>query len=193
MNATLLLLLPLAAGNPPCKAEPIPPHFQTGLPYPPPDGPPTVPCPPIGPPAPVLAARVIAPEGIKVSVQPGAPGATRYAVPTTFGFRPGYVYRLELTDIPGRPGEALYPVLEVRGSLVPRPGMKYMDHPAPVFIDRDDIAKALAGGLVTKAIYLEDPARSIPVQTRPDQPIEFTDRTEDAAIKSATESGGSAG
>lgn len=189
MNATFLLLLPLAVGNPPCKAEPIPPHIQTGLPYPPPDGPPGVPCPPLGPPAPVLAARVIAPEGIKVSVQPGVPDATRYAVPTTFGFRPGYIYRLELTDIPGRPGEALYPVLEVRGSLVPRPGMKFLDYPAPIFIDRDDIAKALSGGLVTKAIYLEDPTRAVPVQTGPDQPIEFTDLTEDAAIKSATENG----
>ncbi|HVK16051.1 MAG TPA: hypothetical protein VM533_03820 [Fimbriiglobus sp.] len=189
MNATLLLLLPLAAGNPPCKAEPIPPHFQTGMPYPPPDGPPGVPCPPIGPPAPVLSARVIAPEGVKVSVAPGTPDAKHYPVPTTFGFRPGYVYRLELTDLPGRPGEALYPVLEVRGSLVPRAGMNPADYPAPIFIDRDDIAKALAGGLVTKAIYLEDPTKAVPVQTRPDQPIEFTDLTEDAAIKAATVNG----
>ena len=67
--------------------------------------------------------------------------------------------------------------------------MKYMDYPAPIFIDRDDIAKALAGGLVTKAIYLEDPTKAIPVETRPDQPIEFTDLTEEAAIKSATENG----
>ncbi|HET6575252.1 MAG TPA: hypothetical protein VFG68_16720 [Fimbriiglobus sp.] len=189
MNATLLLLLPLAASHPPCQAAPIPPHFQTGLPYPPPDAPPAAPCPPLGPPAPVLAAQVIAPEGVKVSVRPDAPDAKRYAVPTTFGFRPGYVYRLELTDLPGYPGQALYPVLEVRGSLVPRANMKYMDYPAPVFIDRDDIAKALAGALVTKAIYLEDPAKAVPVPTRPGEPIEFTDLTEDAAIKAAEENG----
>jgi uncharacterized repeat protein (TIGR01451 family) len=188
MNATLCLLLPLTVGNPPCKAEPIPPHIQTGMPYPPPACPPGVPCPPLGP-APVLAARVIAPAGVKVSVAPGTPDAARYPAPTTFGFRPGYRYQLELTDIPGRPGEALYPVLEVRGSLVLRPGMKFLDYPAPVFIDRDDIITALAGGLVTKAIYLEDPAKAIPVETKPDQPIEFTDLSEDAALKAAAEYG----
>ena len=163
MNATLLLLLPLAAGNPPCKAEPIPPHFQTGLPYPPPDCPPGVPCPPIGPPAPLLAARVIAPEGVKVSVQPGAPDATRYAVPTTFGFRPGYVYRLELTDIPGHPGEALYPVLEVRGSLVPRAGHEATWTTRPRSSSTGTTSpRRSSGGLVTKVIYLEDPTQGDP-------------------------------
>jgi uncharacterized repeat protein (TIGR01451 family) len=67
--------------------------------------------------------------------------------------------------------------------------MNYMDHPAPIFIDRDDIAKALAGGLVTKAIYLEDPTKAVPVETRPGQPIEFTDLTEEAALRAATENG----
>jgi uncharacterized repeat protein (TIGR01451 family) len=191
MNATLCLLLPLAVGHPPGHkpAEPIPPRIQTGLPFPPPAAGLVPVCPPVGPPAPVLAARVVAPAGATVAVWPGTPAAKRFAAPATFGFRPGYIYRLELTDLPGFPGEALYPVLEVRGSLVPRPGMNVLEFPAPIVIGRDDVAKALSGVLVTKAIYLEDPARAVPVETRPDQPIEFADATEDAAIRAATEGG----
>src|SRR5262245_54183191 len=197
MNTPLYLLLPMALANSPSGSNcsicptpsPIPPRFQVGMPYPPPECPPGPPCPPIGPPAPVLAGRVIAPEGVKASVFPGSPGAKRFSAPSVFGFRPGYIYRLELTDLPGHPGEAIYPVLEVRGSLVPRPGMKYMDYPAPIYIGRADIEKALAGVLVTKAIYLEDPGKALPVQSKPDQPIEFTDTNDESAFKAAMENG----
>jgi uncharacterized repeat protein (TIGR01451 family) len=190
MNATLCLLLPLTVGHPPaCKSEPIPPRILTGCPYPPPEVGAGPLCPPVGQPAPVLAGRVIAPEGVKVAVFPGIPGAKRFPAPAVFGFRPGYVYRLELTDLPGHPGEALYPVLEVRGSIVPRPGMKFMDYPAPIFVGREDVEKALAGELVTKIIYLEDPTRAIPVESSPDKPIELTETNEDAAVKAAMENG----
>jgi uncharacterized repeat protein (TIGR01451 family) len=190
MNATLCLLLPLTVGHPPpCKSEPIPPRIPVGAPYPPPAVGAGPLCPPVGPPAPVLAGKVIAPEGVKVAVFPGTPAAKRFPAPAVFGFRPGYVYRLELTDLPGHPGEALYPVLEVRGSIVPRPGMKLLDYPAPVFVGREDIEKALAGALVTKVVYLEDPTRAVPVESRLDQPLEFTEVTEDAAVKAAEENG----
>ena len=48
------------------------------------------------------------------------------------------------------------------------------DYPAPIVITEEDIALALAGGLVTKAIYLENPDLALPVATRPDQPLETT-------------------
>jgi uncharacterized repeat protein (TIGR01451 family) len=137
----------------------------------------------------VLAGRVIAPPGVKVTVLPGTPAAKTYPTPTVIGFRPGYAYRLELTNLPNRPGAALYPVLEVRGSIVPRPGLKYMEFPAPVYVSQGDIERAFAGEMITKVVYLEDPTRAVPVQTRPDLPIEFTDLNEDDAMKAAAESG----
>ncbi|OWK47425.1 DUF11 domain-containing protein [Fimbriiglobus ruber] len=205
MNFTLGLLLPMTLAAPPGGPVmpagayvPIPPAFPSAAPpgapcgpIPPSCGPGLRPgaCDPIGPPAPVLASRVIAPAGVKVTVYPGTPSAHTYPAPATFGFRPGYSYRLELTDLPNHPGEALYPVLEVRGSLVPRAGMNVMDYPAPVYIPMSDIHKAFAGQFVTKVIYLEDPTKAVPIDSTPDVPIEFAEMGDEEAIKAALDSG----
>lgn len=204
MNLTLSLLMPLAVGQPGPAAGPIVPanhkaHCATCPParpsvmlpgqYPGMRAYTPVACPPSGPPAPVLAARVIAPAGVKVTILPGSPGARTFPAPATFGFRPGYAYPLAVTDLPGHPGETLYPVLEVRGSLVPRTTFQYMDFPAPLFITRGDIDKAIAGTLVTKVIYLEDPTKAAPVASKPDEPIEFSENSEEDAEKAARENG----
>jgi uncharacterized repeat protein (TIGR01451 family) len=92
----------------------------------------------------------------------------------TVGLRPGYIDRVKLEHLPDHPGLALFPSLEVRGTLHLPPHLRPMDHPAPVVIKEDDIRLALAGGLITKVIYLENPERAQPVATRPDQPVEIT-------------------
>ena len=186
MNLTLSLLLPLAIGQPGM----MPAGCQTG--YCPPGqlhpGP-LVPCPPVAPPAPVLAATVVVPGDMTVTVYPGTPTATVVKPGATVGFRPGYSYRLAIGNIPGRPGETIYPVLEVRGSLIPRAKMNPMEFPTPIFISGLDIQRALQGNLVTKAIYLEDPEKATPIQTEPDEPIEFTDVSVDEAFAAAEEYG----
>ncbi len=190
MNVTLSLLLPMALAAPPQG-----PGCPPGVPCPPammlPGAPmiPGQPCPPMGPPAPLLAGKVIAPAGVTVTVLPGLPGAKSFAAPATFGFRPGYAYPLQLSNLPNHPGQSLYPVLEVRGSLVPRPGMKYMDFPAPIFLTQDDLDKAFAGTVVTKVIYLEDPTKAIPIESKPDAPIELGELTEADAMKVALDNG----
>jgi len=148
-----------------------------------------LPCAPIGPPSPILAGRVIAPDGVHVTIHPGTPLAKKFTTPMMVGFRPGYAYRLELTNLPNHPGEALYPILEVRGSLVPRAGMKISDFPAPIYITSGDIEKATAGGLVTKVILLEDPTKAAPLDSKPDLPLETTDLTEDEAMRAAADNG----
>jgi|GEM_PF-884796 uncharacterized repeat protein (TIGR01451 family) len=148
-----------------------------------------VPCPPNQGPAPLLAGRVLAPAGVKVTVYPGTAMAQTYATPATFGFRHGYSYRLALSQLPGRPGETIYPVLEVRGSLIPRPTTPYMAFPAPILISARDIERALNGGVVTKVIYLEDPEKATPVQTSVDAPLEFTDNTVTEAFAAANDQG----
>lgn len=197
MNVALAMMLPtILAANPVpapgCAAcGPTGPSAMTmpvGPPYPPPDAPGQLPCPPL-PPAPLLAGKVLAPNGVRVTALPGTPAARSYDAPATFGFRPGYIYTLEISNLPNRPGEVLYPILEVRGTLVPRPGMKYMDYPAPILITRLDIERALSGNMVTKVIYLEDPTKAVPVETKADMPIEFTDLTQDEAFKSADQNG----
>jgi len=141
------------------------------------------------PSAPLVAAKFITPEGVRVTAFPGTNLARSYNAPTVMGLRPGYVYRFELTNLPYQPGTALYPEVEVRGVLVPRPDMKYMDYPLPLVFTLGDIERVLSGALLTKVVYLEDPEKAIPAEVQPDQPIEMPDETERAAIKSALENG----
>jgi uncharacterized repeat protein (TIGR01451 family) len=182
--ATLALIAPLAAGLNPSAAGPG--------------------CPPGGclpgagagplvrvplPPAPLLAVRLTAPAGVRVTVSPGSPLSAMFPAPATLGFRPGYVYRLELAGLPGRPDAVLYPEVEVRGSLVPRPGMNYMDYPAPVAFTPDDLERAANGALITKVIFLEDPEKAAPVRTTVDAPLELPAPTEPDAFQQATDNG----
>lgn len=146
-------------------------------------------CPPIGPPAPVLALKMLVPEGSKLTVQPGTPTARPAAANAIIGFRPGYAYRLEISDIPNNPGVKLYPMLEVRGSLVPRPGMNVLDFPAPLYLTRTDLERAASGAVITKVIYLEDPTKAVPVETKPDQPLEFSESAEHDALREALANG----
>jgi uncharacterized repeat protein (TIGR01451 family) len=140
-------------------------------------------------PAPLVAAKFLAPQGVRVTALPGSSLARLYDTPTVMGLRPGYVYRFELTNLPYNPGKALYPEVEVRGTLVPRPGMKYMDYPIPLMFTPMDIERALGGALITKVIYLEDPEKAIPVEVNPDSPVETPEDTETAALKAARDNG----
>jgi uncharacterized repeat protein (TIGR01451 family) len=68
---------------------------------------------------------------------------------------------------------ALYPTLEVRGSLALAPGMNPANYAVPVVFSADDIARAQDGYLITKIIYLEQPEQALAVATRPDGPVEI--------------------
>src|SRR5262245_58975993 len=87
---------------------------------------PFLPVPVIPAPAPLLPVKVLAPKGVRVTAYPGSPLAKSFDTPVVLAFRPGYSYRFELSNLPNQPGRTLYPELAVHGTLVPRPGMKYM-------------------------------------------------------------------
>jgi uncharacterized repeat protein (TIGR01451 family) len=140
-------------------------------------------------PAPLLAARVIAPPGVRVTVNPGTGFARMNDTPAVFGLRPGYVYRLELSNLPYQPGRVLYPEVEVRGVLVPRAGMRYMDWPAPLLFTAADIERALSGGVVMKVVYLEDPEKAIPAEFGLMNPVEVPAGSEDEAVSEAISNG----
>lgn len=185
MNPTLSLLLPLMLGQPlpgpgcgPAGCGPTMPGMSMRAAG--------QPCPPMGPPAPVLAMKVLLPEGATINPLPGVRGSASYASGSTFGFRPGYSYPLRI-DL-GK-DQTIYPVLEVRGSIVPRPGMKYMEIAAPLLITKDDIAKVLVGGYVVKVIYLEDPTKAVPISATPEQPIELTSESSEYALDEAMANG----
>lgn len=131
----------------------------------------TMPPPPASP---VLFVRFVAPDGTQVTVRPGAPDAKSFAAPAVAAFRPGYWYRLQLSQISDlAPGTTLSPSIEVLSTLHIPPGVKAEDYPATVQFTIDDIRLAAAGGLVTKVVYLEDPFQAPAVTSTAVTPVEF--------------------
>src|SRR5262249_9673044 len=102
----------------------------------------------------------------------GQTPAREYAAPVAVGMRPGYVYRLCIKGMAEYPDVALYPTLEVRGTLELPPKYNAAEYPAPVTLTDADIRQALAGSLITKVIYLDHPERATPVATKPGQALE---------------------
>jgi hypothetical protein len=89
---------------------------------------------------------------------PAADGKTEFSssplqAPARFNFSQAAIYRLRLSDIPGRPGIELYPTLEV----VPANAKTatFLAHGSvPLTFTQDDFEQALAGDYLVKVIYL---------------------------------------
>src|SRR5688572_24489450 len=77
-------------------------------------------------------------------------------VPGRQDFYQGAIYRLKLTNIPGRPGVELYPTLEI-APVTPRTDAYLAHSPIPVQFTEEDFDQVLSGNFVTKVIYLPDP------------------------------------
>jgi len=105
----------------------------------------------------------IEPTGMKIGWQTaaGTGGERVYlpaqlSVPARYNFTQGYIYRLKLTDIDGRPGLVLYPTIEVAPST-PDTDAFLTPNPIPAVFTQEDFDQVGAGNFVTKVIYLPDP------------------------------------
>lgn len=125
------------------------------------------------PAAPLLFVRVVGPAGMQVTVRPATPEPRTLPTPTVIGFRPGYRYRLQLSNFPEQPGRVVSPSIDVLSTLHVPPGLRAEDFPATLRITVDDLLQIAAGALVTKVIYLEDPHQAPAVNSTPEQPVEF--------------------
>lgn len=105
--------------------------------------------------------RFLAPEGMQIGWQVGEGPAAAFAegqitVPGRFNFDQGAVYRLKLTNIPGREGMVIYPTLEV-APATPESAAYLAHNAVPVEFTDEDFDQVSAGNYVTKVIYLPDP------------------------------------
>ena len=112
-------------------------------------------------PSPNITSQVafVGPEGMVVSWDVMAPGmfdSEPLVCPGRYNFPQGAIYRLKLTNIPGRPGVELYPTLEV-GPSMPRTEAFLAHNAIPVQYTPEDFDQVLSGNFVTKVIYLPDP------------------------------------
>ncbi len=126
-------------------------------------------------PSPLLFVRFSGPAGMRATLYQGRAPARSFASPVVVGVRPGYVYRVRLGDIPGRPGISIFPTLIIRGSLLLPPRLNAASFPATIPLTDADIDAVVHGSMITKVVYLEHPDRAEPTPTRPGEVLE-TDR-----------------
>jgi hypothetical protein len=102
------------------------------------------------------------PPGMKIGWQSSGPNGEKIylpaqlTVPARYNFMQGYIYRLKLTDIPGRAGLTLYPTIEVAPST-PATDAYLAHNPIPAQFTEEDFDQVQAGNFVTKVVYLPDP------------------------------------
>src|SRR5262249_40061971 len=85
--------------------------------------------------------------------------------------------------------QAIYPTLEVRGSLVLPGSLRAASYPATIHLTAEDIASIQTGAYVTKVIYLENPEIARPIATRPEEPVEITVRPLEDPVAEARAAG----
>lgn len=101
----------------------------------------------------------VGPAGMAINWDVSAAGAfdsEPLICPAPYNFPQGAIYRMKLTNIPGREGVELYPTLEVAPTL-PRTSAFLSHNTVPVQFTEEDFDQVLSGNFVTKVIYLPDP------------------------------------
>ena len=71
----------------------------------------------------------------------GTPTGQSFNAPAIVGLRPGYIYRIKCFGFADRPDLAIYPTLEVRGSLSLTARINPASFPAPVVLTDADLHK----------------------------------------------------
>lgn len=99
------------------------------------------------------------------------------------GLLVGSIYRFQITRIPLMEGAELYPTLEVIDRTYPPPGLATR-YPIVINLDQEDLESALAGKMVTRVIYLEDPQTAVPMQQTPEtnRPVEVAEYQDPLAV-----------
>ena len=99
------------------------------------------------------------PEGMQAKWDVASQGgfdSTPLVVPGRQNFPQGGIYRMKLTNIPGREGVELYPTMEI-GPTTPRTEAYLAHNAIPIQYTEEDFDQVLTGNFVTKVIYLPDP------------------------------------
>jgi uncharacterized repeat protein (TIGR01451 family) len=122
---------------------------------------------------PLLYVRLDGPPGTKVTFYRGGPAGQSVPMPVVVGLRPGYIYRVQVSNPEKFPNADFFPTLEVRGSLRVASNLRAGDFPAGLNFSEEDFRSVGQGALLTKVVVLEPPEHAVPMATRPDQPLEI--------------------
>jgi uncharacterized repeat protein (TIGR01451 family) len=121
------------------------------------------------------------PDGVRLEILGPQPEPVPVPAANLYGLHVGVGYRLRVSNLPGRPGAVLYPVLEVVGHLHRPKGVDSVKFPIRVPFGPDDFEDTVGKGrLVTEVVYLEDPDQALPLNLPKDEiPIASISSAED--------------
>ena len=108
--------------------------------------------------APTSQIGFIGPDGMQIRWDISMGGgfdSEPLVAPGRYDFPQGAIYRLKLTDIPGREGIELYPSLEV-APVTPRTAAYLAHNAVPFQLTEEDLDQVTTGNFVTKVVYLPD-------------------------------------
>lgn len=116
--------------------------------------------------------EIFGPEGVQIAPAVGGTFEPAAEGPLTAALQVGPVYRFKVTGIPLQPGREVYPTVELVSRLHP-PAGQYWKFPVPIELTGQELNLALAGRLVTRVIYVENPDRATPAVQRKEfgQPV----------------------
>jgi hypothetical protein len=134
------------------------------------------------------AVEVSGPKGVQIALARDGQFLHTLEAPVKVGMLVAAVYRIRVTGIPFRPGEELYPTIEVIDRLHAPVGREHR-FPIPVVLEESDLRAALDGALVTRVIYLEDNEIAEPVAMPPGSQTVLDVGPMDNALKSADQMG----
>lgn len=113
----------------------------------------------------VQPVRVISPLGSRVHIANQDGFRKTNSARVSVGMTIGPVYRFKISNIPQHLGKEVFPSIEILDRLHPPEGLEN-EFPIEVVISEDDLKQAIAGRLVTKVIYLENPETTLPHRHR---------------------------
>lgn len=123
------------------------------------------------------ALSISAPKDVRIALAKDGQFLPGIEPPVVTGMLVGAVYRFQVTGIPFRPGEELYPTIEIIDRIYAPAGREHR-FPIPIVLTEEDLRSALDGALVTRVIYLEDSEIAEPIAAVPG-----TQRTQDVGPK----------
>ncbi|MGL4511729.1 MAG: hypothetical protein ACRCT8_01450 [Lacipirellulaceae bacterium] len=104
----------------------------------------------------------MSPRGSRSPRPTGGGYSTPHETKLLVGVQAGCVYRFRAEGVPGFPGVAVYPTVELLDRLYAPVG-KADEFPVPIELTLDDLRIAAQGGLVTRVVYVEDPRTALPI------------------------------
>jgi hypothetical protein len=87
---------------------------------------------------------------------PGTFDSEPCVCPATHDFGQGAIYRMKVSNIPGRPGKELYPTLEIAPTMA-RTQAFLAHNSIPIEFTDNDFDQVLSGNFITKVVYLPNP------------------------------------